>query len=479
MNVPLQLILCIVLFAIGIWLLFSRFDRPVKGLHFTGSASILCMLASVYFATQWQQGELQSLQKGNEELRKDLGLRTRELHQTQIDLNNANTDLQNTRTQILDNSAKFNAQLQDERKTYSEALIGKQGEIDQKQGEIDQKQAEINQQQREMQGEIDQKINQISKLDQEKGTLSSEREKLTSQLGEWQSIAKAGWETIGEIALSPAQKEELSNLQNGIQRVNQELQLVQLARYPYLYIEGQTAIATYVIFRKSISHSDAGIAAGLESLRGAGLFDFAPQKYWISGDSQGKLGGTLLDEVVDLVCKGIKSTLLREVSERQAIEALPSLKDLPDSKPLISQLHEVAYAVSQLQLKAGTGQVYIMGCGDGGGPKWEHELERIPNQIKMLEAINPQPTPPFTFRNEETSRRIGREENDHGKTYYTNEDLPELRAAAVARILEPVLNCPSFIPDAPANQIPVKILQGYVNPPDRKARVYLVVSLNK
>ena len=318
-------------------------------------------------------------------------------------------------------------------------------------------------------------------LEDEQHTTSSLRTRignLTKQLDDAREATQTALAAMDKSSLSDQQRREYDSRTQEVADINKNLSFIQIVPTHWPRIAGQKAVATFQIY-------STGFQGDRDLERGAGLFDFDSEKYWpLKGDYQGKIyDGTnerLNSEIVDLICQAADRAVNQNVSIQDAIKSIRKPSGFDLSKELIPEFTEFSYAAMRIKAMAGQAVLLVRGYADGEQGAWEKPLDfRLPSVLQVHRNAGSDPMTAeinLAFQSTESPFEVGQKAGV--TTVYTNKDLPNLRAASVAKVLTALMTACSERDSGP---IPVQILDGWVYPhhdvADRKVRLFLVVFL--
>jgi hypothetical protein len=299
----------------------------------------------------------------------------------------------------------------------------------------------------------------------------------TGQRREAHRQARAAWLTADLLGLSDRQREEFNNIQKGVLALNEGLSALRISEAHWPRLEGKKAVATFEIYQKAFE-------ADQMRPRGAGLFVFESEKYSVKGDYQGRIAEELRTKIASLICEAARRAIVENVPLPNAVRNMPPIREYDVDPEFLNQLTELQYLQMRIKLLAGSAIVLVRGYADGEQGPWERKLDPPSRAIVRLHE-NTKPTPDeyaLNFRPELTSVQIGRPETKN--TTYINKDLPNLRGAEAASIINALVgSCPAPTAGLSAGTVTAEVLEGQVYPDhseiDRKARVHLLVFLKE
>jgi hypothetical protein len=290
--------------------------------------------------------------------------------------------------------------------------------------------------------------------------------------------AQDAWIVADRISLSEDQKAELDKLSQGVLALNKELGILKIRTAYWPIISGRKAVATFEVYRKDFE-------SGVTRPRGAGLFEFAAERYQMKGDYAGKLTEQLSASIAKIICDAAQRAIFNAVPLREAVRTVPELARYEADPQLLMALAELQYVRMRLQMLAADSLVAVRGYADGERGPWEHPLDASRSKMQVHENADPTAKPAdyaLTFKPELSQVTVGLPASSYTK--YGNEDLPNLRGAEAAAVVWTLVKtCQHQASGIPPGRIAVGILEGRVyherSEEDRKARVHLLVFLKE
>ncbi len=448
--------LCV--FALGMWLLLRSITGAPARLGVEGPVGFVLVVAgaaSVYFLSSFYAPRVEAengrLNSENTQLKKDL---------------------EDTKHQ---------------RDGFDAALRGEKGRTDGLAADLRVLKAEKEQVERDLsmtRDGLSRTRNELAQTQAQLSTESSRANSVTKQLAdetgqrrEAQRQARVAWLTADLLGLNDRQRAEFNNIQKGVLALNESLSALRISEAHWPRLEGKKAVATFEIYQKAFE-------ADLMRPRGAGLFVFESEKYSLKGDHRGRIAEEMRTKIASLICEAARRAIAENVPLPDAVRNMPPIKEYDLDPELLSQLAELQYLQMRIKLLAGNATVLVRGYADGERGSGERKLDPPSRAIVKLHENTKRTPDEYTlnFRPELTSIQIGRPKAK--SPTYTNSDLPNLRGAEAASIINALVgSCSAPTAGPPAGTVTAEVLEGQVSPDhseiDRKARVHLLVFLKE
>ncbi len=290
-----------------------------------------------------------------------------------------------------------------------------------------------------------------------------------------ESQVLAAWLAADRAALDDKQREDYDRLTREILALNEQLSHITIRATHWPRIAGRDAVATFELYLEDF-------AADKARPRGVGLFEFAPQSYDFAGDHAGRLAEALGGNAGEVICLVIAEPLAGRVPLRQAIEGLPELADYDAEATLLAILAEFQYLRTRVQLLGADSLFAVRGYADGEEGHWELPLDPRDRSVVLHENSDPTAVSDdyaLAFNPDLTAEVQGR---PAAYDSYGSEDLPNLRAAAVAEILSAIIVACPLQSRRKIGSVAAEVLEGHADdgrPADRRVRVNLLVFLDE
>ena len=451
--------LCIV--ALGAWLLFRSITGAPARLGVEGPVAVVLVVvgaASVYFLSSFYAPKIEA---ENQRLSDESTQLKKEVADTRQQRDGFEASLRDEKGRAGGLAVDFRA-LKAEKEQVDRNLSAAEAGLSRTRSELAQTQAQFSAESARANATVKQ--------------LADE----TGQRREAQRQARTAWLAANLSGLSDRQRAEFTSIQKGVLALNDSLSALKISEAPWPRLEGKKAVATFEIHQKAFEPD-------LVRPRGAGLFVFNSEKYTLKGDSRGRIAEELRTRIAGPICDAGRRAVLENVPLPNSVKSMPPIKEYNVDPEVLSQLVELQYLQMRIRQLAANATVsptvLVRGYADGDQGAGERRLDPSSRAIiKLHENTNRTPDEyALTFRPDLTSVQIGRP-NVRNPTY-ASKDLPNLRGAEAASIINALIGSCSPTPGPPASALTAEVLEGQVSSDpgevDRKARVHLLVFLKE
>ncbi|MCV2449467.1 hypothetical protein [Paracoccus sp. DMF] len=254
---------------------------------------------------------------------------------------------------------------------------------------------------------------------------------------------------LQRLALSPGEVEAFTELRNEIASLNDRLEIISLHATADVLIEGRERWVTF-----SIARPDWGATSPDQYT----LFEFearqtTPVDPWGGPPSEQMIGALAAN-----LCEAANRAIFSNVDFWDALAELSDELAEARSNPVIAELAESAYLRLLVAQKFTGAEMLIRGYADAADGDWLEPLDARPASVTVLPLRDPASSD-AVFSEVPVEIPTGRETRS-GRAF-GNADLPNLRANAVARLIDRMTD---RCRDRGAGLASIDVLEGSVVP---------------
>ncbi|MEM5542638.1 hypothetical protein WNY61_07790 [Sulfitobacter sp. AS92] len=251
------------------------------------------------------------------------------------------------------------------------------------------------------------------------------------------------------LTLSPSEVESFTKLRDNLNSINEHLEVISIHPTANVLIVGRERWATFTIARPDWTET---------TLDQYTLFGFEPRKAipvdaWGGPPSEQMIGALAAN-----LCEAANRAIFSNIDFWDALSELSEELAEARGKPVIAELAESAYLRLLVAQRFSSAEMLIRGYADTADGDWSEPLEDLPIRVRVL-PLQDRGSSDAIFMEAPREIDIGREMQS--RRVFGNADLPNLRADAVAQLIDQMTD---RCRDSGAGLANINVLEGAVLP---------------